>query len=294
MDYALDATERGLVEWVADAADQHPDWIADWHPAADDHLAAIPVSTDSRLHRLLVVEEAADAGLAALPGPRLLVAPEVLGSVPDRPVAVAPSDQRGPLRLPPSGGLVLRFDGPNAWVSEVDATSVVPVPSSFGYPYAELGACSRTPLPDGSGLTVRALWYLSLVAEIAGTARAGLRLTARHLDSREQFGRRLSSFQALRHRLAELAVSAEAVTWLGREAAWHGDLVSAATALGYARDLAAAMTPELVQLCGARGFTLAFPVHHFAMRLEGLRLEAGAADRLASSLWADLQAALDG
>ena len=48
------------------------------------------------------------------------------------------------------------------------------------------------------------------------------------------------------------------------------------------------MAPELVQLCGARGFVTDFPVHRFAMRLEALRLEAGSADRLSSAVWADL------
>jgi hypothetical protein len=42
------------------------------------------------------------------------------------------------------------------------------------------------------------------------------------------------------------------------------------------------------------GEEFAFPVHHLAMRLEGLRLDAGAADRLAASLWSDLRGSLDG
>ena len=294
MDYALDTAELRLVDWVDEAAAKYGDHARDWDRTVDDDLATPTVAADSRLQRLLVVEEAARAGLPALPGPRLLVASEVLGYVPDRPVAIAPSHRRGPIRLPPDGGLLLSFDDADAWVSQIDASAVTPVPSSFGYPYAEVAATSGTRLGPGRRATLRARWYLSLAAEIAGTASAGLLHTSSYLDQREQFGRRLSSFQALRHRLAELAVSTEAVTWLARQAAWNGDVVSAGTALGYARDLAAAMAPELVQLCGARGFTLEFPVHRFAMRLEGLRLETGAADRLAAAVWADLEDTLDG
>ncbi len=294
MDYALDTAEHRLVDWVDETAAKYGEQAGDWDPAADDELATPSLPADSRLHRLIVVEEAARAGLPALPGPRLLVAPDVLGYVPDRPVAIAPVHRRGPIRLPAAGGLLLSFDDADAWVSEIDASAVTPVSSSFGYPYAELAPASGTRLGPGRSGILRARWYLALAAEIAGTASAGLLHTSSYLDQREQFGRRLSSFQALRHRLAELAVSTEAVMWLARQAAWNGDVVSAGTALSYGRDLAAAMAPELVQLCGARGFTLEFPVHRFAMRLEGLRLETGAADRLAAAVWADLEDTLDG
>lgn len=291
MDFAFDATERALVDWVSEVAAKRAgsltDRDADWDAVVDGQLSTPPVPADSLVHRALVVEEASAAGLPALPGARLLVAPEVLDAAPDLPVAVAPARRPGPVRLPPSGGLLLGFDGPHAWISEVTAADVTVVPSSFGYPYAEAKARARAPLPPGSAARIRSRWYLSLGAEIAGTARGALDLTVRHLDSREQFGRRLSSFQALRHRLAELAVSTEAATWLAREAAWRRSTLSAGTALGYARDLAAAMAPELVQLWGARGFAVEHPIHRFAMRLEGLRLEVGAADRLAAAVWAD-------
>jgi Acyl-CoA dehydrogenase, C-terminal domain len=293
VDYAFDSREKALVDAVDALSAGHPVDGLDWVGGADDGLAALVEHGDSCLDRLLVVDQSSFDGLPALPGGRLLVAFDVLGSVPDRPVAVAPAGRRGPVRIPPSGGLLLTFDGPKAWMSKPGPSEVTPVESSFGYPYGEVEAAEAEPLSDGAGLTLRSRWALSIAAEIAGTARAGLMHTARHLDEREQFGRPLSSFQALRHRLAELAVSVEAATWLAREAAWRNDLLSATTALGYARDLAATMCPELIQLCGARGFTIEFPVHRFAMRLEGLRLEAGAADRLAAAGWSALDESPD-
>ncbi|OLT16459.1 hypothetical protein BJF78_14420 [Pseudonocardia sp. CNS-139] len=105
---------------------------------------------------------------------------------------------------------------------------------------------------------------------------------------REQFGRPLATFQALRHRLAEAAVSAEATRWLTREAAATGDDRQAALAAWYAADTAAALAPELVQLCGARSFTLEFGLHVFTMRLDGLRLEVGGPDRLGGELAATM------
>src|SRR5262249_14235476 len=136
-------------------------------------------------------------------------------------------------------------------------------------------------LPPGSAALLRTRWHLSLAGEIAGTAQGALKQLTSHLGQRQQFGARLSSFQALRHRVAELAVSANAAVWLARQAAWHGDGQGAALAAVYARDLAARMTPELVQLGGARSFALDFPLHLYAMRLEGLRLTLGSGDRLA-------------
>jgi hypothetical protein len=297
VDYALDTAECSLVESVSEVAarcasrPEDSGGPVDWDVAVDDELAGLAFPGGSLLHRLLVVEEAARAGLPALPGPRLLAAPEVLGEVPRRPVAVVPRRRRGPVRLPSSGGLLLTFDGPDASVAEVDGSLLTAVASSSDYPYAEVvtAATSQVALQVGAGETLRARWYLMLAAEIAGTARGGLQHTVRHLDGRVQFGRRLSSFQALRHRVADLAVSTEAVVWLARESAWRGDVLSAGTALGFARDLAASMAPELVQLCGARGFVTDFPVHRFAMRLEALRLEAGSADRLSSAVWGDLR-----
>jgi alkylation response protein AidB-like acyl-CoA dehydrogenase len=94
----------------------------------------------------------------------------------------------------------------------------------------------------------------------------------------------LASFQALRHRLADSAVSAEATRWLGREAAYQDDARSVARAAWYASTTAAALVPELLQMCGARGFTHEFGLHLFIMRLNCLRLELGGIDRLGLEL----------
>jgi alkylation response protein AidB-like acyl-CoA dehydrogenase len=125
---------------------------------------------------------------------------------------------------------------------------------------------------------------LALIAEISGNANTAIRRTADHLTSRVQFGRPLASFQALRHRLADSAVSAEATRWLGREAAYQDDARSVARAAWYASTTAAALVPELLQMCGARGFTHEFGLHLFIMRLNCLRLELGGIDRLGLEL----------
>ncbi len=51
---------------------------------------------------------------------------------------------------------------------------------------------------------------------------AALRLTVDHTRERKQFGRPIGSFQAVQHRLAELAVLVEGARWLALEAAFLG------------------------------------------------------------------------
>jgi hypothetical protein len=289
MDYDLGPSELELLARVGALVDERggpqrllPSAASGRFDADLDAAFAGNVTSSAPRHqRLLVVEESARRGLPALPGPRLLVGCEVLGEIPTRPVAVADRRRPGPLRLPPTGALLLSFADDEAWVAEVEPASVTSIPSSFGYPFAEVPIDEGLPLPPGSAARLRTSWHLTLACEIAGTAHGALQQLTSYLRQREQFGKRLAKFQALRHRVAELAVSTDAALWLAREAAWHGGGQRAGLAAVYARELAARMAPELVQLSGARGFTLEFPLHLFAMRLEGLRLTLGSGDRLA-------------
>jgi alkylation response protein AidB-like acyl-CoA dehydrogenase len=180
---------------------------------------------------------------------------------------------------------VVVLDGSEARVLEAEQFDVEPVPSSFGFPYARVVArTTGRALPAGAGTALRSCWRLALAAEIAGNAAGGLAHVGTHLKSRRQFGEPLAMFQALRHRFAQAAVSAEATRWMVREAAASEDARNVLLAAHYAARTAAALTPELVQLCGARGFAREFGLHVFAMRLDGLRLELGGPDRLSAEL----------
>jgi hypothetical protein len=289
MDYGFSAPENDLLRKVGALVEERggPERLlaaaarGSYDPGLDDALAAA-AGTDAPLHqRLLVVEEAARLALPAWPGPRLLVGCDLFGGLPVLPVAVMDQQRPGPARISASGGLLLILAGDDAWTADISAGSITPVPSSFGYPCGTVAAAQTTALPRGSAALIRARWHLALAGEIAGTAQGALDQLTSYLRRREQFGAPLSSFQALRHRVAELAVSADAAVWLARQAAWHGDAHGAGLAAVYARELAVRMAPELVQLGGARSFSLDFPMHLYAMRLEGLRLMLGSADRLA-------------
>lgn len=238
------------------------------------------------LERVLIAEHLARLGTATTFGLRAVLSAPPLDDLEDGPVAVVDLSRRGPTRFGAQARVVLVFDGDRAWARTTDGGPARPVRSSFGYPYAHLDLGSEEPW-RALGVPAHELrrrLRLALAAEISGALDAGIEHTAAHLTRRRQFGRRLSSFQALRHRLAEAAVSAEGTRWLVREAAWSGEPRSAGRAAAYAGATAAAVAPELTQMCGARAFAVEFGLHVHTMRLEGLRLELGGSDRIAVEL----------
>ena len=248
--------------------------------------AADPVAGADLLGRVLVAERLAELGLATNYGLRAVLTAGGFTHLPEGPVALVERGRRGPVRFGAEAVALVVLDESEVRVCDADPTKVTPVRSSFGYPYADV---DRAGLVGGrlSAMTpaeVRLRLRLALAAEISGTCVAGISHTTAHLTGRTQFGRPLATFQALRHRLADIAASAEATRWLTREAAWSGDARAGTRAAWYAGVTAATAAPELSQLCGARGFTLDFGLHVYTMRLEGLRLELGGRDRLAVEL----------
>ncbi|OBG31907.1 acyl-CoA dehydrogenase family protein [Mycobacterium sp. E3198] len=110
---------------------------------------------------------------------------------------------------------------------------------------------------------------------LIGTGRAMLSLARRHALDRVQFGRHISSFQAIRHRLAETLVAiegAEATLGVAAESDDHDGLASllAKAAAGQAALTAAR---HCQQVLGGIGFTAEHPLHHHVKRsliLDGL------------------------
>ena len=110
-------------------------------------------------------------------------------------------------------------------------------------------------------------------ADSLGALASTSELIRTYLSERSAFERPLASFQALQHRLADLAVLEAACTALVRRAArtldvtaklqYRRSTVSAAHSY-FVRHLVAAMD-DCIQLAGGIGFTWEFPVHH-AMR----------------------------
>lgn len=129
-------------------------------------------------------------------------------------------------------------------------------------------------MPAGAASEERLLVHsaLGLAAEALGGSDAILATTIAFLNTREQFGRPIGSFQALKHRIADhrsRAVAGRALL----EAAVAG--VAAGTALGMREAHAAkalicgdyvGLTRDSVQLHGGMGFTAEQPCHLYLKR----------------------------
>jgi alkylation response protein AidB-like acyl-CoA dehydrogenase len=108
-----------------------------------------------------------------------------------------------------------------------------------------------------------------------------LELTVEYLGSRQQFGRTLSSFQVLQHRIVDLYVEIEmarsalfgALSAFDRSPAARGSAVSASCVrVGQA---ALRVGTQGIHLHGGIGMTMAYPVGHYYRRLQRLTRSYG-------------------
>ncbi|MGH8995557.1 MAG: acyl-CoA dehydrogenase family protein [Acidimicrobiales bacterium] len=111
-----------------------------------------------------------------------------------------------------------------------------------------------------------AIGQLALGHELVGTARAMLELARLHALDRIQFGRPISAFQAVRHRLADGLVMLEAAAGL-LDAAWEDPSpLTAAMAKGLAGRSARTVGRHCQQVLAGIGFTTEHPLHHYVRR----------------------------
>ncbi|MTD17253.1 acyl-CoA dehydrogenase [Nakamurella sp. YIM 132087] len=118
-----------------------------------------------------------------------------------------------------------------------------------------------------------AIGSIALAAESVGITDHALRETVAYVTGRQQFGRPIGSFQAVKHRLADLLVELEAarsaVALAAACAVGAPELlpVTAAAAQLTAGNAAALAVKEYVQLHGGIGFTWEHPAHRYVRRV---------------------------
>ena len=107
-------------------------------------------------------------------------------------------------------------------------------------------------------------------AEATGCAERALALSVEYAKGREQFGRPIGSFQAVKHRLADMRMQTEAIETAVLWAAAEPDQASSAAL--YALDTAALVVESAIQVHGGMGFTwevgLHFHLRHIVMLRE--------------------------
>src|SRR6266545_4371360 len=124
-----------------------------------------------------------------------------------------------------------------------------------------------------------------LASEQLGVAQWCLDTTVEYLKTRHQFGRPVGSFQALKHRLAELWVAVTQARAVARYAAGcladdDPDLpVAVALAQAHCGPVAVRAAEECVQLHGGIGFTWEYPAHLYLKRAKADAIGLGTAER---------------
>jgi alkylation response protein AidB-like acyl-CoA dehydrogenase len=106
----------------------------------------------------------------------------------------------------------------------------------------------------------------ALAAEAVGAADQALASTVEYVRVREQFGRPVGSFQAVKHRLADLYVRVAAARSAVYYAAWEVGPVSARLALAAGLEALRAAAGEAIQLHGGIGFTWEHHAHLYFKR----------------------------
>jgi alkylation response protein AidB-like acyl-CoA dehydrogenase len=116
-----------------------------------------------------------------------------------------------------------------------------------------------------------------------GAADRVLERTVEYVGQREQFGRAIGSFQAVKHRLADVYVEVQAARSAAYYAAWavtHGEHGTGALALAQALQALRIASAEGIQLHGGIGFTWEHEAHLYFKRAAGDELLFGPVHRL--------------
>ncbi|MBO1337853.1 acyl-CoA dehydrogenase family protein [Streptomyces sp. VRA16 Mangrove soil] len=118
-----------------------------------------------------------------------------------------------------------------------------------------------------------------LAAEAVGAADRALERTVGYVKEREQFGRPVGSFQAVKHRLADVYVTVQAARSAAYYAAWatgdRGRERVGGLALAQALEALRTAAAEAVQLHGGIGFTWEHDAHLYLKRAAGDELLFG-------------------
>jgi hypothetical protein len=224
------------------------------------------------VERLARLPFAVEAGASSLVRP--LIDPEL-----SRPLCLVEEGQlRKPVRfLRPGATVVVVGDsGVRSFTAGEEGVRGAGDEALYGYPVAYLtGMPADARSHDLPADEVRRAWRVALAAEAAGLLAAALQSVTTYVTERQQFGRPIATFQALRHRLAEAQVATNGVYWLAVRAAATGDAGDAALAALHAQEAAKRVGYDYHQFLGAMGMTLEHPLHLWTYRLKFLTSELG-------------------
>ena len=125
---------------------------------------------------------------------------------------------------------------------------------------------------------------VGLAAEQVGGAQRALEMAVDYAKLREQFGRPIGSFQAIKHKCASMLVAVESMKSAAYYGLWavasgHDELpVVSSIAKVYCSDGYTMVTSENIQIHGGIGFTWEHPAHLYFKRARSSRVLLGGPD----------------
>jgi alkylation response protein AidB-like acyl-CoA dehydrogenase len=141
--------------------------------------------------------------------------------------------------------------------------------------------------PGTAGPLLEALLRRAAVcasAEMLGAARRSLDMSVEYAKVREQFGQPIGSFQAVRHRCAEMLMTAENAHAAVYYAAWalnagaEDAAVAASVCKSYVSEGARQVCGDAIQVHGGIGFTWEYDLHLYFKRAKALEVQYGDGD----------------
>jgi len=140
-------------------------------------------------------------------------------------------------------------------------------------PLGRLAAADATEVDDEFE-AVRLRLLAALAAEAVGVAQKALELGVAYVSDREQFGKKIGTYQAVSHPLADTYVETELARSLAYWAAWcvaeedERTPVAVASAKSFAAESAVAACERAIQVHGGIGFTWEHVLHRYYKRAQ--------------------------
>jgi alkylation response protein AidB-like acyl-CoA dehydrogenase len=191
----------------------------------------------------------------------------------------------------PAAGLLLVRAGEQLLAVEAGDAAIEPVETLDQTRRQAVVLFDRAPaLPAGPAAPAIALQRVLLAAECVAAARHCLDVTVDYLKTRRQFGRPIGSFQALKHRAADLAVAVESAQATARAAVWTAG--TDAAGLAVLAPLAALhcsrtflqVAAEMIQLHGGIAVTWEHEAHLYFKRAKSTQLLLGPVSALRAEI----------
>ncbi|MBK6802318.1 acyl-CoA dehydrogenase family protein [Novosphingobium sp.] len=175
-----------------------------------------------------------------------------------------------------------------AWLVPADApgvtvTALTTMDQTRPYARVSIAGAAGKPLADAAAAIAAAhrAGFVTVAAEALGGAQACLDRTVAYARERVQFGRAIGSFQAYKHRLADMMIEIEqarsAVYWAACAADEGSDEAALAVhaAKSFAADTFFMCAGNMIQLHGGIGFTWEHDAHLYFKRARAIQSMLG-------------------